>query len=86
MIQQSFYLPAMDTCSKAESTAYALRAIPGVVDVLASATLHQIVVQYDESRISPAVIARHLEDLGLVPYQDNQTFLATDKKTSIAAV
>jgi cation transport ATPase len=85
MIQQSFNLPAMDTCSKAESAAYALRSLPGVVDVLASATLHQIVVHYDESRISPATIVQHLQGLGFAPYQDDQAILTTGRTMPIVA-
>lgn len=73
----------MNTYHKTEATAYALRTLPGVVDVLASAMLHQVVVQYDESLIAPAVIVHHLEGLGFVPHQDKQGLLVSDKKAAI---
>jgi allophanate hydrolase subunit 1 len=67
MEQRSFYLPTMNTYQQAQTAAYALRALPGVVDVLASAVLHQLVVQYDESRISPTLITQELTGLGFMP-------------------
>ncbi len=67
MEQRTFHLPTMSTYQQAQAAAYALRALPGVVDVLASAVFHLIVVQYDESQVSPALITQELTALGFVP-------------------
>jgi hypothetical protein len=84
MVQQSFLIPTMITYQETETTAYALRALPGVVDVLASAALHQVVVQFDESLISPKVIIHHLEDLGFMPHLDEQANPVTNWNVGIA--
>ena len=85
MVQQSFLIPTLITYQETETTAYALRALPGVVDVLASATLHQVVVQFEEALISPAVIICHLEELGFMPHLDEQANPVTNRNVGIAA-
>ena len=67
MKQDCFTLPQMESFAQVAAVVRALRTIPGVVDVLASATFRQVVVQYDENVTSSALIEERLAHIGFVP-------------------
>lgn len=64
MKQDCYNLPQMESAAEVFAVGQALRGLPGVIDVLASAAFRQIVVQYDDSRVSSIFIEEQLKRVG----------------------
>lgn len=73
MKQECYTLPQMRGWPDVTRVTRSLRAIPGVVDVLASATFHQIVVQYDNTLTSGSAISNLLIAMGFSPVAENMS-------------
>jgi hypothetical protein len=83
MKQECFTLPQMGDFAQVATVVRVLRTMPGVVDVLASATFHQVVVQYDERMTSSTLIEEQLAHIGFVPCEEGSSWW--DAETEVLA-